>query len=157
MFFSLYCFTSSPYPFLWRLAYPLLSRFYLNPKLKGMKTLLTGCALLLFSTFSFAQESKTSLNNITVVSTSAGMAAQLTWKKGSENVAFYVVERSYDGIDFKQCAIVFLSDNPDFTEYKFRDKIASHSNGFLYRIGIVNEQKRVSYLPIRKLISPESL
>ncbi len=113
--------------------------------------------LCLFCLPACAQDQRTNFEGLSVVTTSAGKAAQLTWKKGDENIAFYVVERSADGIDFKQCAIVFLSDAPDFTDYRFRDKTSDLSNGLLYRIGIVNEQKRVSYLPVRKLIFSDSL
>lgn len=122
-----------------------------------MKTLLVGFALALFCTPSLAQDQRTSFENLSVVTTSAGTAVQLSWKKGDEDIAFFIVERSTDGIDFKQCAIVFLSEDPDFVDYKFRDKISSTSNGLLYRIGMVNQQKRICYLPIRKLISPDSL
>lgn len=119
-----------------------------------MKTLLTGFALILLACTSSAQDGRTAFENLTVVSTSAGLAAQLSWTKGDENIAYFVVERSTDGIDFKQCGIVFLSEDPEFTEYKFRDRVAQHSNGLLYRIGIVNEQRRIYYLPAKKLMPP---
>ena len=102
-----------------------------------------------------AQDQKTSFDGLTVVTVAGGtLAAQLTWTKGYEDVAYFIVERSTDGIDFKQCAIVFLSEEPDFVEYKFRDKILTNTHGLLYRIGIVSNQKRVSYLPTKTLIAP---
>ena len=114
-----------------------------------------GLALLALT--SSAQSSRTAYEGLTVVSTANGMAAQLTWKKGDENVAYFIVERSTDGIDFKQCGIVFLSDDPEFVNYKFKEKVANLSQGLVYRLAIVSEQKRVTYLPAKTLVEPASL
>jgi hypothetical protein len=123
-----------------------------------MKTAFFSLIVILSSLPALAQDQKTSIDNISIITTSAGItSAQLSWKKGDESIAYFIVERSTDGIDFKQCGIVFLSDNPEFVQYKFRDKITSNTQGLLYRIGIVNEQKRLSYLPVKKLVLPESL
>lgn len=54
-------------------------------------------------------------------------------------------------------ALCFLAMTPEFNEYKFRDKIAANTTGLLYRIGIVTEQKRIYYLPAKKLAGSESL
>ena len=121
-----------------------------------MKTFTIGLALTLFCLGSFAQEEKTSFSNIAVVTTSAGLAAQLSWKKGSENISYFIIERSTDGVDYKQCGIVFLSEDPKFNEYKFRDRIGNNTTGLLYRVGIVTDQKRLYYLAPQKIIAPES-
>ena len=122
-----------------------------------MKTVLLCLALCLSAQFIAAQEHRTSFQNIAVVTTSAGMAAQLSWKKGKEDVAYFIVERSIDGIDFTQCGVVFLSEDPEFKEYKFRDRISNNTHGLTYRIGIVTSQKRVYYLPAKKLVAPENI
>jgi len=122
-----------------------------------MKTILLGLALSFVCTNSFAQSSSTRYEGLKVVSTANGVAAQLTWKKGSENVSYFIVERSTNGVDFTQCAIVFTSENPKLVDYKFRDKIASTSQGLVYRLALVNDQKRVAYLPPKTLIAPENL
>ena len=122
-----------------------------------MKTFLLSSVLTIFFYTASSQVKQTSFDGIVVVTTSAGMAAQLSWKKGSENIAYFIVERSTDGIDFKQCGIVLLSEDPDFSEYKFRDRIADSSQGLIYRIGIVTAQKRLYYLPSKKLISPTAI
>jgi hypothetical protein len=121
-----------------------------------MKTFLIGLTLLFTCLFGSAQE-RTSFEGIAVVHTSAGISAQLSWKKGNENIAYFIVERSLDGVDFKQCGVVFLSEDPEFNEYKFRDRISNTSNGLIYRIGVVSQQKRVYYLPSKKLIAPENI
>lgn len=133
-----------------------MSRFYLTLKPKGMKTLFFGFAFLVCLSVT-AQEQKTIFRHPSVVSTAFGKTAQLSWVKGDEDVAYFVVERSTDGVDFKQCAIVWLSEDPAYTEYRFRDKLAENISGLLYRIGIVDANKRITYLPVRKVISPETL
>ena len=122
-----------------------------------MKTFLLSLTLILFFFTASSQLKQTSFDGIAVVATSAGMAAQLSWKKGAENIAYFIVERSTDGIDFKQCGIVLLSEDPEFNDYKFRDRISDLSQGLVYRIGIVTVQKRLYYLPSKKLISPTAI
>lgn len=121
-----------------------------------MKTYLMA-ALACICIGSYGQDQRTSFDGIVIVTTSAGLAAQLSWKKGGENIDYFIVERSTNGINFKQCGIVFLSEDPAFVEYKFREKIASSCSELLYRIGIVTTQKRVHYLPIKKLIAPVNI
>ncbi|MDQ6608735.1 MAG: hypothetical protein M3Y85_02820 [Bacteroidota bacterium] len=121
-----------------------------------MKTTFLGLVLLLSVHVSFAQEQKTSFEKISFVTTAAGMSVELDWKKGDEDISYFIVERSTDGIDFKQCGIVFLSEDPDFVEYKFRDKISLLTNGLVYRVGLVNTQNRLSYLPIKRIAAPAS-
>ena len=122
-----------------------------------MKTFLLGLTLLFACVYASAQEQPTSFEGISVVNTSVGLSAQLSWKKGSESIAYFIVERSDDGVDFKQCGVVFLSEDPQFNQYKFRERISNTSNGLIYRIGIVTEKKRVYYLPSKKLIAPENI
>ncbi|HVF81904.1 MAG TPA: hypothetical protein VM884_08220 [Flavisolibacter sp.] len=123
-----------------------------------MKTAFLSLVACLWSVATFAQDHKTSIDDILIITTSAGTtSAQLSWKKGDEEIAYFIVERSTDGVDFKQCGIVFLSDDPAFVQYKFKDKIGTNTHDLLYRIGIVNEQKRLSYLPVKKLVVPSSL
>lgn len=122
-----------------------------------MKTFFLGLALLFLCLATSAQEQQTKFDGVAVVHTSAGMAAQLSWKKGAESISYFIVERSTDGIDFKQCGIVFLSEDTSLTDYKFRDRIGSNSQGLVYRIGVVTTQKRVFYLPSKKLIAPENI
>ena len=122
-----------------------------------MKTLLLGLALSFACTAAPAQDLRTNYESLKVVTTTNGLAAQLSWKKGAENVAYFIVERSTNGVDFTQCAVVFTSDDPSFVSYKFRDKIGTVSQGLVYRLAVVNDQKRIAYLPPKTLIAPESL
>lgn len=121
-----------------------------------MKTLAL-CLLLALALGAGAQQTRTAYETLTVVGTPAGKAALLTWKKGPEDVSYFIVERSTNGVDFTQCAIVLTSEEPGFTDYKFRERIGDNSQGLVYRLGLVSNQRRVSYLPAKTLIAPESL
>ncbi len=72
-----------------------------------MKTSFFYLLLCLFSFPAFAQDQRTSFEAISVVTTSAGMAAQLAWKKGDENIAFFIVERStsYGQLRMNNCRL----------------------------------------------------
>lgn len=122
-----------------------------------MKTLLLALTFSFICTLASAQNTHTSYDGLKVVTTPNGLAAQLTWKKGTEDVSYFIVERSTNGIDFTQCAIVFTGEDPKLVDYKFREKIGSTSQGLVYRLGLVSNQKRISYLPAKTLIAPESL
>ena len=75
----------------------------------------------------------------------------LNWKKGTENTAYYLVERSADGKAIKTVAVVFTAEDPEFCNYAFRDQAeASAKADIYYRIGLVNGQKEVTYLSVRK-------
>lgn len=122
-----------------------------------MKTILLSLAVSFIGLVTHAQESHTAYDSLKIVNTANGLAAQLSWKKGAENVAYFIVERSTNGVDFTQCAIVFTSDEPGFVDYKFRDKIGNASQGLVYRLGLVSNEKHLSYLPAKTLIAPETL
>lgn len=108
---------------------------------------------LLAATSVTAQDRKTALETIAVAKAGDGTpCTQLTWKQGTENIAYYLVERSHDGKEFKQIALVFISEDPSFTDYKFRDKGYTAANeAVYYRIGLVNDRKELSYLPVRRM------
>lgn len=119
-----------------------------------MKTLLSffTAAFLLFATTTYAQQQASVFEKAVLAKAGDGLpCVQLNWKKGTENTAYYLVERSADGKNFKQIALVFTSENPAFCNYKFRDKGYTESgNNVYYRIAIVNDQKELQYLPVKK-------
>ena len=122
-----------------------------------MKTFLPALILGLACTTAFAQTGRTNYEELKVVNTANGLAAQLSWKKGSEEVSYFIVERSTNGVDFSRCAIVFTSEDSTLVDYKFRDKIGSASQGLVYRLALVSNQKHIAYLPPKTLIAPENL
>lgn len=77
---------------------------------------------------------------------------QLNWKKGGENTAYYLVERSSNGVDFKQIALVFTAEDEQFSAYKFRDKnFAQAGSTAYYRIAVVSDKRELTYLPVQKV------
>lgn len=120
-----------------------------------MKTLVPFCLALclLFAGTAFSQEQRTVFAKTSVTKAGDGAAcAELAWKKGAEKTAYYLVERSTDGKTFKQIALVFTGEDNAVVDYKFRDKAyASGGNAVYYRVGMVAENKELTYLPVQKL------
>jgi hypothetical protein len=121
-----------------------------------MKTIATFfvAAFALLSITSFSQEQKSVFENANLARSGDGLpCVQLNWKKGTENTNFYLVERSTDGKEFKQIAVVFTSEDPGFTDFQYRDKgYTASGNTVYYRIAIVNDQKEISYLPMKMVM-----
>ncbi|HEU4903665.1 MAG TPA: hypothetical protein VFT06_12755 [Flavisolibacter sp.] len=120
-----------------------------------MKTLVAFfvSAFVLLSTASYSQEQKSVFENAGLATAADGSSCvQLNWKKGAENTAYYLVERSADGKEFKQIALVFTAEDSQLVDYKFRDKgYASAGSAAYYRIIIVNDRHEITYLPVRKV------
>jgi len=118
-----------------------------------MKTTLVFFLVALFAaTAARSQSQPTVFENAAPAKTPGGLPCLLlNWKKGNENTAYYLVERSADGKTFKPVAVVFTAEDPAFCTYAFRDQMeAKGGSEIYYRIGLVNEQKEVTYLPVRK-------
>lgn len=116
-----------------------------------MKTIFT-LLITLSATLSLSAQTSTTIKNAGLVNTTNGSRVVISWTKGSENTNFYVVERSNNGTEFKQTAIVFASEDPQLVNYKFKDQdLSSDSGTVYYRIGIVNDKKEVTYLPVQEV------
>jgi hypothetical protein len=118
-----------------------------------MKTsLLFFLSALLMTTAAWSQNGASVFENASLAKTPGSLPCMLlNWKKGEENTAYYLVERSADGKAFKTVAVVFTAEDPAFCSYAFRDQTqASAKTDIYYRIGLVNGQKEVTYLPVRK-------
>lgn len=108
---------------------------------------------LLTASSLFAQERKTVFEAPGFAKASDGSSlVNLTWKKGTENTAYYLVQRSIDGVEFKTIGLVFTSEDSNFSDYAFRDKVNEIAgvDEVYYRVGIVNDQKELTYLPVKK-------
>lgn len=119
-----------------------------------MKTVVPFFALCLLTTTSlFAQDRKTVFETPSFAKASDGSSSiNLTWKKGTENAAYYLVQRSTDGADFKTIGLVFTSEDNNFSDYAFKDRANAIAgvNELYYRVVIVSEQKELTYLPVKK-------
>ena len=125
-----------------------------------MKTLTLSlmAAFLMLSFIAFSQEPKTVFETASFSKTANNSpCVALGWKKGAENTAYYLVERSMDGNEFKTIALVFTAEDADFVNYQYKDKSFSASNNAVYyRITIVNDKKELTCLPVKKLMfSPD--
>lgn len=120
-----------------------------------MKTIYTFfvAAFLLIASASFAQSQKSVFERASMATSRDGSpCVELAWKKGSENTAYYLVERSADGAEFKPVGLVFTSEDEQFTDYKFRDKsFAAAGTAAYYRISIVSNEKELTSLPVKKV------
>jgi hypothetical protein len=120
-----------------------------------MKTLVAFfvSAFVLLTTASYSQEQKSVFENAGLATAADGLpCVQLNWKKGAENTAYYLVERSANGKEYKQIALVFTAEDNQLVDYKFRDKgYASAGSAAYYRIAIVNDRHEATYLPVRKV------
>lgn len=121
-------------------------------------TISTIIACIFFLTSASAQEQSTIFEKASLVSSDKASYVLLNWKQGQENTSYYLVERSSNGVDFKQAAMVFTSEMPDFKNYKFKDSDISSANGAIYyRISIVNDKKEITRLPIKKVLVVDTL
>jgi hypothetical protein len=77
--------------------------------------------------------------------------AEIFWNTGSEmNTSYFVIERSYDGINFEMAGSVLSHNNSQSTAYySFMDKnVSTHSGIIYYRLKIVDLNNEYSYSTI---------
>ena len=78
----------------------------------------------------------------------------LTWSSSTEeNFSHYVIERSADGKNYKDVALVFAAGNSgSVLNYSYKDKNVISSTGVVYyRLRLVEQTKEVSYSQIRSV------
>lgn len=109
--------------------------------------------ILCFATAAFAQNTKASFEKAYLTRAADGIpCVQLNWQNGSENIAYFLVQKSEDGNVFKTVAMVFTSENPELTAYAYKDRTASaDGKAVFYRIASVSEYKELTYLPVQKV------
>jgi hypothetical protein len=120
--------------------------------MKMLTSLLTA-AFVFFATAAFAQENKTVFESAGLTkATNGAPCVQLNWRTGAESTAYYLVEKSADGIKFTSVAVVFASDDTQWTAYNYRDKsITASASAVYYRIALVSEKNELTYLPAKKV------
>lgn len=78
-----------------------------------------------------------------------------------ENFNHFVLERSADGTNFKDVALVFAKEAGESTDYNYKDKISlSTGSKMFYRIRMVNKSGEVSYSfvrPVRQYNDQETI
>ncbi len=91
---------------------------------------------LWFKSFSYVQ-AVTSFLPVTVINWSADYVnsnVNLTWTTTEErNASHFIVERSFDGIDFSDIAMLFATGNSDINvNYAYTDRVTSGNSGIIY-------------------------
>lgn len=77
----------------------------------------------------------------------------LVWTANEENVSHYVVQRSTDGINYQDIAIVFANNASVASTYKYKDaNVSSQTNVVYYRLEMIDKgQKDGMYSPIQAI------
>jgi len=76
----------------------------------------------------------------------------LQWKTASEiNVSHFVVEKSVNGVDYKEIGIVFANGNSsDLKQYQFEDNVSNDHDAILYyRLRTVDNDEKYMYSQVR--------
>ena len=75
--------------------------------------------------------------------------ATLRWTGLQENVSHYIIERSFDGENFKEVGMTFTSEDQWHIEYNYVDKFrASNSGRVFYRLKVVYMEGGAEYSPV---------
>ena len=91
---------------------------------------------LWFKAFTYAA-SVTSTLPVTVINWSAALSnnnVALRWTTTSEiNASHFIIERSFDGVDYTDAAMVFANGNSDISiNYSYNDKVPAGNTGVIY-------------------------
>ena len=125
--------------------------------MKTTTTLKTALILFTATILGFSASAKSPVNPSTPADHSAFSAtfndikADLKWTATTEGkVSHFVVERSNDGVNFQDAAVVFAFENGNnaFT-YKFSDKLNNANGVVYYRLCTVDNNGTYSYSDIQ--------
>lgn len=87
------------------------------------------------------------IDPVVKVQVTSAKSVSLTWK-AFKGVSHYVLERSSDGIKFRESAVFFTEDSQTQSEYNYSDKIKSAYSGSLYyRLRVVGLDGSITYTP----------
>jgi hypothetical protein len=124
-----------------------------------MKTILLTIATTFALNFSTRAQSTSNPNNKLPAKLTSFTAtldkntkAALTWTTESEiNLNYFVLEKSLDGVDYADAALVFSYGNmTDRSDYSFTDDLAqSDAQVIYYRLRLVNIDGKTQYSPTR--------
>jgi len=92
------------------------------------------------------------LESFTAVLDKRKEKVNLQWKTASEiNVSHFVVEKSTNGIDYKEIGIVFANGNStELKQYQFEDNVSNDHDAILYyRLRTVDNDEKYMYSQVR--------
>lgn len=89
--------------------------------------------------------------NLSVVFSGSNSKAILQWDNNDSTTSHYVIERSADGVNYNEAAVIFTPEDGSNTIKKFRysDKVETVNKKFMYyRLKLVNNKNEVKYSKI---------
>lgn len=86
--------------------------------------------------------------------TNAASGVELNWSfSGEEELSHYIIEKSVDGKQFKDVAIIFSNTTLAGNEYTYAEAVSDGaSKNFYYRLKLVNSDGLFKYSPIRNVV-----
>ena len=93
-----------------------------------------------------AAASKT--ENLSVIFSGSNSKAILQWDNNDSTTSHYVIQRSADGVNYDEAAVIFAPEDGGITIKKFRysDKVEVANKKFIYyRLKLVNNKNEVRY------------
>jgi hypothetical protein len=85
---------------------------------------------------------------------SSKKSVTLKWNAAEENLNYYIVQRSADGKNFSDVAIVFTVAAGQPTFYAYKDPGVCGSGFFYYRLAMVGKNNEIIYSAVQK-VQPE--
>jgi len=106
-----------------------------------------------FQSFKYTQPSNSTLPvKLTAFDTKLNDSkVDLTWKTAEElNFSHFVIERSTDGTNYKEIAMVFADAKESGNEYEYKDAVGNHASGLMYyRLKMVDRDGSGKYSKVR--------
>lgn len=129
-----------------------MKTLYLGPKVNMLlpfvlthaRKLATLIITILFYCSVFSQSLNASLQNQQIL---------LNWSTTAEkNVSHFVVERSTNGNEYNEAALLFTDGNAEvLRSYQYRDAIPGNTSVWYYRLRIVDLDGTLTYSPVRMI------
>lgn len=106
-----------------------------------------------FQSFKYTQPSNSTLPvRLTAFDTKLdNNNVDLTWKTAEElNFSHFIIERSTDGANYKEIAMVFADAKESGSEYEYHDVVGNHLSGLIYyRLKMVDRDGTAKYSKVR--------
>jgi len=89
------------------------------------------------------------LNNFSAVV--SGKDVKLTWTASEENVSHYILQRSTNGKDYSDVALVFANNASSASTYQYKDaNVSTETNVVYYRLEMIDKGKDAGvYSPVQ--------
>ena len=132
--------------------------------MKTTSTLKTALVALTLSIITFSANSqvapapapKATIEQAGFSATFNDIKADLKWTARNEgNVSHFVIERSKDGVNFQDAAVVFAFEDANNFTYKFSEKLNETEGVVYYRLCTIDKAGKYSYSDVRLVRTEE--